>query len=75
MEPIKPLVTPEPITQSNNTKNYMIYIQPEMSDWQCWCFGSQPGIGIVWTPLKGKEPNWFWRKMQYLCFGNNWVKK
>jgi hypothetical protein len=30
--------------------------------------------GISWRPLKGKEPNWFWRKMQYLCFGNKWVK-
>ena len=45
----------------------------EYSDWQCHMFGSN-GDGISWRPLKGKEPNWFWRKMQYLCFGNKWVK-
>lgn len=45
----------------------------EYSDWKCHCFGSN-GDGITWTPLKGKEPNRFWRFMQFLCFGNRWVK-
>lgn len=47
---------------------------PQYSDWECHCFGCD-GDGIIWTPLKGKAPNWFWRKMQYLIFGNRWVKK
>jgi len=25
--------------------------------------------------IEGKEPNWFWRKMQYLILGNRWEKK
>ena len=44
---------------------------PEYSEWQCLLFGVD---SFVWTPLKGGEPNWFWRKMQYLILGNNWVK-
>jgi hypothetical protein len=47
----------------------------EYSEWQCHLFGSNSNGGISWRPLKGKEPNWFWRKMQYLCFGNRWVKE
>jgi hypothetical protein len=46
----------------------------EYSEWQCHLFGGNSDNGISWRPLKGKEPNWFWRKMQYLCFGNKWVK-
>jgi len=45
---------------------------PEPSDWECYLFG---GDTFKWVPSKGKEPNWFWRKMQYLFFGNLWVKK
>ena len=44
---------------------------PEYSEWQCLMFGTD---GWKWRPLKGKEPNWFWRKMQYLILGNEWVK-
>ena len=48
---------------------------PEYSEWVCFLFGCKPGEGgIQWRPLKGKEPNWFWRTMQYLVFGNLWVK-
>lgn len=47
---------------------------PELSDWKCEVFGMGPN-GIVWTPLKGQEPNWFWRRMQYLAFGNKWVRR
>jgi hypothetical protein len=47
----------------------------EYSEWRCYLFGNKPGVnGIIWRPLKGKEPNWFWRKMQYLILGNLWVK-
>ena len=45
----------------------------EGSDWQCELFGSGSN-GIVFTPIKGHEPNRFWRWMQYLCFGNRWKK-
>lgn len=48
---------------------------PELSEWQCYLFGGYPcGAGIVWRPHRGGEPNWFWRKMQWLFFGNVWVK-
>lgn len=46
---------------------------PELSNWECHLFGSS-GNGITWRPLKGEEPNWFWRKLQFLCFGNRWIK-
>ena len=46
---------------------------PEQSDWECEMFGT--GKCMVYRPTKGNEPNWFWRKMQYLCFGNKWVKR
>jgi hypothetical protein len=47
----------------------------EQSEWVCYLFGGSETSGVMWRPIKGKEPNWFWRKMQYLCFGNKWVKK
>jgi hypothetical protein len=47
---------------------------PEYSDWICHTFGSN-GRGISWRPLKGEEPNRFWRWMQFICFGNRWVKE
>ncbi len=59
----------EPIVTSKFSINI-----PENSEWTCYLFGST-GNGIQWRPLKGAEPNWFWRKMQYLCFGNLWVKE
>ncbi len=46
----------------------------ESSDWQCELFGMGPS-GIVFNPRKGQEPNAFWRLMQYLVFGNKWVRK
>ena len=47
---------------------------PEFSDWQCLMFGGTGTDGFTWRPLKGGEPNWFWRKIQYLIAGNKWVK-
>jgi len=49
-------------------------VYPEQSEWICYLFGGEYDSGIGWRPLKGKHPNWFWRKMQYIMFGNNWVK-
>ena len=42
---------------------------PEYSNWQVTLTA-----GTTLRPLKGKEPNWFWRKMQYLAFGFKWEK-
>ena len=54
------------------------FIEPEVptenSGWECHFFGAKEREGIIWEPSKGKVPNWFWRKMQYLFFGNRWVK-
>jgi hypothetical protein len=48
---------------------------PEKSEWKCYMFGSRPdGNGLVYHPNKDNEPNWFWRKMQFLILGNKWVK-
>tara|TARA_R110002020_G_scaffold25209_2_gene82078 strand:- start:329 stop:550 length:222 start_codon:yes stop_codon:yes gene_type:complete len=47
---------------------------PEFSEWQCLIFGGTGDGGFRWRPLKGGEPNWFWRKMQYLILGSKWMK-
>jgi len=47
---------------------------PEYSEWNCYLFGATVGNGMAWRPTKGKHPNWFWRWMQFLCFGNRWVR-
>lgn len=41
---------------------------PERSEWTLRC------ANICYTPDKGKEPNWFHRKMQEVCFGFKWRK-
>jgi hypothetical protein len=39
--------------------------------WECDLFGL--GGGYVLHLEAGKPyPNWLWRKMQYLAFGNRW---
>ena len=50
---------------------------PEQSEWKCYMFGNTPhgNTGIVWIPLKGKEPNWFVRWMMKVCFACTWVKE
>ncbi len=48
---------------------------PQHSDWTCYLFGNIPGgSGIVYTPTKGQEPNWFVRWMMKVCLGCTWVK-
>ena len=60
---------------TKNTHGYIddiyIKIEPEKSEWTCHLFG---GSGIQWHPDKGDVPNFFWRWMQYLIFGNKWIK-
>lgn len=46
---------------------------PPLSDWECELFGT--GQGFVFHPAAdGRIPNRFWRWMQYLAFGNRWVR-
>lgn len=47
--------------------------EPKLSNWSCELFG-MVSRGVTFRPLKGQEPNWFWRKMQYLILGNIWIK-
>ncbi len=42
------------------------------SNWECRLFGA--GKSITLHPIAGEVPNWFWRKMQYLLLGNEWVR-
>ena len=44
------------------------------SEWRCELFGLGKE-GIVWNPAEGNVPNRFWRVMQYLFFGNKWIKE
>ena len=67
-----------PKTESTTTYKmseppYYYFKMPEQSEWRCELFGGGP-MGVVLTPNKGQEPNWFWRWMQYLAFGNKWIK-
>jgi len=56
-------------------ENYAFKIQPEKSDWQCYMFGNTPdGQGMIYIPVKGKEPNRFVRWMMKICFDCTWVK-
>lgn len=59
------------------TLMHMSFGQPGRSEWKVWLMGDHgsglPGA-IVYHPIKGREPNWFHRKMQELCFGFQWRK-
>ncbi len=49
---------------------------PEQSEWTCYMFGNKPGgVGLIYTPRKGGETNWFVRWMMRICFDCMWVKK
>jgi hypothetical protein len=54
------------------TATYKTY---EQSEWVCYMFGGGGYNGFIWRPAKGDQPNWFWRKMQYLLLGHRWVKE
>lgn len=51
--------------------------ESKCGEWECYLFGSTEDNGFIWAPQKGNgvPPNWFWRWMQYLFFGNRWVKR
>jgi hypothetical protein len=46
--------------------------QPKPSGWKCELFGMKGGLTLI--PQEGQVPNRFWRWMQWLAFGNNWIK-
>lgn len=59
-----------------SVNQYELIKLPEFSDWECYLFGGGDGFsfGLKWNPIKGHVPNFFWRWMQYLCFGHRWRK-
>jgi hypothetical protein len=58
-------------TYNNNFSNTLLLNVPEYdTKWTMIL----PGSLIKVSPLKGNVPNWFWRKMHYICFGVKWVK-
>jgi hypothetical protein len=58
-----------------DSQKFKLYIQ-ESSEWSCYLFGNRPGgPGLMYTPRKGGEPNWFVRWMMRICFDSLWVKK
>lgn len=68
-KPAKKLAEHEYIVPNDDT--YVLNVA-RPSDWSCQLFGCDD---FVFTPKLGNEPNWFWRLMQRICFGNRWVKK
>ena len=49
---------------------------PENSEWVCYLFGNTPGgVGLIYRPRKGQEPNWFVRRMMKICFACTWIKE
>lgn len=60
---------------NDEPKDYYTIRTPEYSEWVCYLFGGSEGNCLSWRPVKGDVPNWFWRKMQWFCLGNRWVKE
>jgi len=57
------------------TSKYEFIKPPESSEWQCYLFGNRPGsIGMIYTPPKGRVPNWFVRWSMRIFFDCLWVK-
>lgn len=56
--------------------DYAFIKLPEQSEWKCYMFGNTPdGMGMVYVPSKGNEPNCFVRWMMKICFACTWVKE
>lgn len=56
--------------------DYKFFEPTPLSDWTCYMFGNKPGgMGLIYTPALGKEPNWFVRWMMKICFACTWVKE
>jgi len=61
------------LKDETGTGTYVVFTAPERSEWTCRAFGTT-GESMYINPLKGGEPNWFWRWMQFLVLGNRWTK-
>lgn len=70
---VGPITDPETTAKGDEWKVEGGFKLPETSEWKCYLFGMHSAITI--RPRKNQHPNWFWRKMQYLCFGNEWKKE
>lgn len=65
----------EPKIEWDVSKSSAVFITPpNYSKWKCYMFGSGTSFGVVYHPTEGNVPNAFWRWMQFICFGNRWVK-
>lgn len=60
--------------KSVNSYNSTLHLFPKPSKWKCYLFGGTQFSGMTWRPAEGEHPNWFWRLMQFLVFGNRWSK-
>ena len=58
----------------DDAPHFSFRLNPERSEWSCYLFGASKLDGFCWTPIKGQEPNAFWRMMQFLILGNRWVR-
>lgn len=62
--------------QHQDSNTYQFIESPKRSPWACYMFGNRPGgMGIVYYPAMGKEPNRFVRWMMLVCFDCLWVKE
>ena len=69
-------MTNESITiDTSKLEGFITFTTPELSPWKCHLFGADKGYGLTYQPLKGAEPNWFWRMTQHLILGHKWVKE
>lgn len=60
---------------SSETQKWSFAEQPT-SEWRCYLFGNTPnGNGIVYTPAKGKEPNFVVRWLMKIMLACTWVKE
>lgn len=47
-------------------------LKPPVYTWRCELFGTDDTL--VLSREEGKQPCWFWRKMQFLLVGNRWSR-
>ncbi len=60
---------------NSNGPSYKFNPVPELSDWQCYLFGSrQFAEGITYRPKAGHVPNFFVRWCMKVMLGCTWVK-
>ena len=59
----------------SETRNWSI-TQTPVSEWRCYLFGNEVGgQGMVYTPAKGKEPNFVVRWLMKIMLACTWVKE